>query len=163
MKEATKPDRTKSWSYVIVYVDDVLVINHNAKATMNLISDIYRIKDSSIETPKIYLGANVKQWKLQDSEGQFDSCYVLSSQTYKKEAIRVVELLMRKHNFLYSSTRCHGSKPPFSSSNYMPELESISYCNDEHATIYQNLMGTLRWMCELGRIGILHESSLLSQ
>ena len=163
MKEATKPDGTKYWAYIIVYVDDVLVINHNAKATMNLISNIYRMKDGSIETPKVYLGANIKEWNIQDPEGQFDKCYALSSETYTKEAIRVVNSLMLKHKFSYSSTRRHGSKSPFSSSEYRPELESSQYCSDKHTTIYQNLMGMLRWMCELGRIDILHEASLLSQ
>ena len=70
---------------------------------------------------------------------------------------------MRKHNCVYSSTRRHGSKSPFSSSNYRPELKITSYCNDEHTSIYRNLIGVLRWMCELDRIDILHEFSLLSQ
>ena len=29
--------------------------------------------------------------------------------------------------------------------------------------MFQNLIGMLRWMCELGRIDILHETSILSQ
>ena len=30
-------------------------------------------------------------------------------------------------------------------------------------TLFQNLIGMLRWTCELGRIDILHETSILSQ
>jgi len=163
MKEATKPDGTKYWAYIIVYVDDVLCVNHDTKSTMDLISNLYRMKEGSIETPKVYLGANIKEWKLQDADGEFIKCYASSSNTYAKEAVRIVEGLMLKNNLSFSSTRRQGSKTPFSSSDYRPELENTPYCNDEHTTVYQNLMGMLRWMCELGRIDILHESSLLSQ
>ena len=163
MKEATRPDGTKYWSYIIVYVDDILCINHNPTATMDLISGIYRMKQGSIEKPKVYLGANIREWKLQDENGSFTNCYALRSETYAKEAVRIVEALMLKHNLTFSSTRRQGHKTPFSSSEYRPELENTPYCTDEHTTVYQNLMGMLRWMCELGRIDVLHEASLLSQ
>ena len=70
---------------------------------------------------------------------------------------------MLKNNLLFLSTSCQGSGTPFSSSEYRPELENTPYYIDELITIYQTLMGILRWMCELGRIDILYESSLLSQ
>ena len=38
-----------------------------------------------------------------------------------------------------------------------------AYCGDILVNVYQNLIGILRWMCELGRIDILHEVSILSQ
>ena len=69
MKQATKPDGTKYWSYIIVYVDNVLCIDHDPKSMMKMISEIYRMKEGSIETPKVYLGANIKQWNLQDENG----------------------------------------------------------------------------------------------
>ena len=163
MKQATKPDGTKYWSYIIVYVDDVLCIDHDPKLMMNKISNIYRMKEGSVETPKVYLGANIKQWKLQDEKGEFNKCYALSSETYGKEAVRIVESLMQEHNLKYTSTRRQGHKTPLSSSDYRPELDSTSYCSDELTTIYQNLMGMLRWMCELGRVDVLHEAALLSQ
>ena len=70
---------------------------------------------------------------------------------------------MQEHNLKYTSTRRQGHKTPLSSSDYRPELDSTSYCSDELTTIYQNLMGMLRWMCELGRVDVLHEAALLSQ
>ncbi len=39
---------------------------------MNLISNIYRMKDGSIETPKVYIGAIIKDWNIQDPGGQFE-------------------------------------------------------------------------------------------
>ena len=102
------------------------------------------MKEGSIENTKVYLGTNIKEWNLQDSDVQLDKCYALSSETYAKETVRVAELLMLKQKFAYSSTRHYESKSPFSSSDFRPELYIISYCNAEHTTIYQNLMGMLR-------------------
>jgi len=36
-------------------------------------------------------------------------------------------------------------------------------CHSQLIQVYQNLIGVARWICELGRIDILHEVSLLSQ
>ena len=59
--------------------------------------------------------------------------------------------------------RANGKDTPFSSTTYKPELESTPLCNYEEMNIYQNLIGILRWLIELGRIDILLEVSLLSQ
>ena len=102
MKQATKPDGTKYWSYIIVYVDDILCIDHDSKSKMK------------------YLGANIKQWNLQDKNGEYSKCYALSSESYGKEAVRFFEFLMLKHNLKYTSTRRYGNKTPLSSSDYRP-------------------------------------------
>ena len=44
-----------------------------------------------------------------------------------------------------------------------PEREELDMCSEDEITLYQNLIGMLRWMCELGRIDILYETALLSQ
>ena len=163
MKESVKPNGEKYWSYIIVYVDDILCINHDPQIPMKQISNIYRMKDNSIMKPKVYLGANIKEWSLQDEDGESSKCWAQSSETYAKEAVRVVEALMHNNNLEYTSTRRHGTKTPYSTSEYRPELEATDYCNDNLTTVYLNLMGMLRWMIELGRVDILHEASLLSQ
>ena len=98
---------------------------------MDRISNLYRMKEGSIETPKVYLGANIKEWKSQDTDGEFTKRYTSSSNTYAKEAVRIVEGLMLKNNLSFTSTRRQGSKTLFSSSDYRPELENTPYCNDE--------------------------------
>ena len=163
MKESIKPNGEKYWSYIIVYVDDILCIHHDPRIPMKQISNIYRMKDGSISTPKVYLGANIKEWSSQDENGQSSHCWAQSSETYTRESVRVVEALMQKHNLEYTASRRHGTKTPFSTSEYKPELEATNYCDADLHTIYLNLMGMLRWMIELGRVDILHEASLLSQ
>ena len=55
------------------------------------------------------------------------------------------------------------AESPFNHAKYRPEFDASDYCNDKIHTLYQNFIGMLRWMCELGRIYILHETSILSQ
>ena len=64
MKEAIKPDGNKYWVYIIVYVDDMLCVNHDTKSTMDPISNLYCMKEGTIETPKVCLGANIKEQKF---------------------------------------------------------------------------------------------------
>ena len=64
MKRSVKPSGEKYWSYIIVYVDDILCIHHDPHIPMKQISDIYLMKDDSMSKPKVYLGANIKEWFL---------------------------------------------------------------------------------------------------
>ena len=87
----------------------------------------------------------------------------MSSYGYAKETIRIVELHMQKHDLTHSSSHRHGSNTPFNNSLYRPELDYTDFCNDELSSLYLNLIGILRWMYEIGRLNILHETALLSQ
>ena len=51
---------------------------------------------------------------------------------------------------------------PFAS-GYKPELDSSDLLGSQEATKYQELPRVIRWVVEIGRIGILTEVSLLSQ
>ena len=123
----------------------------------------FRLKNNKIEVPKMYLGTDVKDWQYTGSNGQDNQCWALGAESYIREAIRISEKLMEKHNLQYTSTRRYGQKTLFSKSNYRPELDATLYCATELATVYQNIIGILRWICELGRLDILHEVSILSQ
>ena len=48
-------------------------------------------------------------------------------------------------------------------SNYHPELNTSVMLEAEDATKYQEVIGMLRWACELGRIDVLLESAIMSQ
>ena len=100
VKKAIKLDGAEYWAYIIVYVDNILCLNHDTKSTMDLISNLYRMKEGSIETPKVYLGANIKERKLQDANGEFSKRYASSSNTYTKEAVRIVQSLMLKKSLI---------------------------------------------------------------
>ena len=47
--------------------------------------------------------------------------------------------------------------------NYSPELNGTPELNDDETQFFQELIGVLRWATEIGRVDILHETSILSQ
>ena len=120
------------------------------------------MKDGSINTPKTNLGANIKTWKLKDEDGTNSECWAMSSKGYARKAVRIVEVLMENHELNYISTRRYGSKTPFSSCDYRPEVNTSNFCSNDIITVYQNLMMMLRWLCELGRLDLLYEVALLA-
>ena len=46
MQPAVKPDRTKYYEYVLIYVNDILVISHRASTIMNNLSALYCLKEN---------------------------------------------------------------------------------------------------------------------
>ena len=60
MREAQKADETAYWYYVLLYVDDALVISDNAKHILeNKIDKYFTMKPGSVGPPKIYLGVHM--------------------------------------------------------------------------------------------------------
>ena len=83
--------------------------------------------------------------------------WVLSYSQYVVEAVKSVEAyLARKEKKL-------NAKAGASISNrYRPETEGTNEIRPVDAAYYQSLIGILRWMVELGRVGICVEVSMLS-
>jgi hypothetical protein len=96
----------------------------------------------------MYLGADIKKWSL-DETGQ--QCWAMSSDSYVKRAIGDVEAQLLD---IGKSLSTRVTTPM--STGYRPELDAT-------ANYYQGLIGVLRWMCELGRVDILVDVSLLSR
>ena len=61
LKAFKKPDGSKYYSHLIIYVDDVLCIHHNLIVTMERIQAAYRLK-KGIENPNMYLGTDMRKW-----------------------------------------------------------------------------------------------------
>ena len=160
-RKASRPSGETYYEYLIVYVDDIICVSHQPQKWMDILAATYRLRDVGV--PKKFLGSNIIKWKYTDHSGLTRDCWALGSETYVKEACTVAERQMKQHNLNYPSTRRHGSNSPFSSAAYRPELDASTFCNDALTSVFQNMVGVLRWIVELGRIDIQHEVSLLSQ
>lgn len=57
-KAAAKPNGFQYYEYLIVYVDDILVLSHKAKEVMVTIEKLYHLKEAA-SIPKTYLGATI--------------------------------------------------------------------------------------------------------
>ena len=65
MREASKTDGTDYSDYVILYVDDCLVIsNHGEKMLREEIEKFFKLKEKSIGPPDLYLGGKTRRVKL---------------------------------------------------------------------------------------------------
>ena len=60
MKLEIDPDGDEYYSYIICYVDDVLVVHHDAMTTLMKIDKYFKLKPSSISDLDIYLGTKLK-------------------------------------------------------------------------------------------------------
>jgi hypothetical protein len=82
----------------------------------------------------------------------------MSARDYAKNAVTNVkeELLKENHTGLKSKV----DRP--TPAGYHPETDITPELDDEKANWYQQLIGVLRWACELGHIDILFEISLLA-
>ena len=69
IKAFKKPDGSKYYySYLIIYVDDILCIHHNPTVTVDRIQGTYRLKQS-IEDRKMYLGTDMRKWHHTAEDG----------------------------------------------------------------------------------------------
>jgi hypothetical protein len=161
-KPMTDSTGFKYYAYILVYVDDILIINKDPQKDMAMIQSDFTVKKSSIEEPKSYLGADINKVYYPDGS----MAWTLGSETYVKRAVKNLKERMKKDGFEFNkklSDVTHSAPQPFSSVNYRPELDTSDECNDIQITFYQNLIGILRWIVELGRIDIAYEVSILSR
>ena len=108
----------------------------------------------------MYLGGDVSKFDLFDSDTIL-SCWAMSGESHIRKALEVVDSLMTREGVRFRTSKKSASHP-FSTQMYRPELDTTEYCNVEQVKMYQSLVGILRWLCELGRVDILMETSALS-
>lgn len=101
-----------------------------------------------------YLGATVHRHTDPETG---EECWAMSSQHYIDEAIRNVQNWLAKRECMLK-TRASSVFP----SKYRPELDISKLLDDEDANYFQQQIGVLRWMVELGRIDICMEVSMLA-
>ena len=139
---------------VLVYLDDILHLSRDTKPTMEALRKLYELEPESCGPPKIYLGANVSKYQLEDGR----TSWCMSARDYVKNAVKNVEreLLTVSHQGL----KAKADRPyPV---GYRAETDVTPELNDDLANQYQQLIDVLLWACELGWIDILFEISLLA-
>jgi len=68
-KSAMKADGTEYYEYVLVYVEDLLVLSHQPDKIMKALEDFYRLKDGFAK-PDRYLGAQIKEWRFTENSSK---------------------------------------------------------------------------------------------
>ena len=143
------------YEFVLVYVDDLLCISGDPKSFMDKLGRVYDLKDS-VKPPERYLGANVDTYV--NSNGQ--EFWSLSSNDYVQNAVKLVKGMLEKEGLTLPTSHNQTKRPM--DQKYRPELDVSPELDPVQAQRYQQLIGMLRWACELGRVDIMFEVSLLS-
>lgn len=123
---------------------------------MTVISQCYRLKNDSIQKPKTYLGAEIKEYRHPHDPTR--TMWSMSADQYIKDALRNLD-----HTLERMGKRLPTKVTTPLSSNYRPEMDASAYLDDDFTRFFQQLIGTLRWCVELGRIDIHLPVALLAQ
>jgi hypothetical protein len=78
------------YEYLLVYVNDVLVVSHAPEEVMKSIREQFEIKNGEFGPPMKYLGAGISQVQLNDG----NMCWSMESQKYVKAAIDTINALL---------------------------------------------------------------------
>ena len=141
------------YEYVLLYVDDCLVISQHARAALEEINKYFPFKPTSIGPPKIYLGAKISKIQLPNGV----EAYAASTSQYIQNAVKNIEQHLKARGMSLN----RGGETPMSST-YRPELDISPELDSADAAYYQSLIGVLRWTVEMGRIDVVTEASMMS-
>jgi hypothetical protein len=78
------------YEYLLVYVDDVLVVSHAPAVIMEGIGHHFEIKDNKYGPPTTYLGAGISKVQLDNG----DMCWSMESQKYVSAAVETIRGLL---------------------------------------------------------------------
>ena len=155
MKAQARADGTSYYSYILCYVDDVLVVHDDAQPVLDRIDKFMKLKPGSSD-PDMYLGAKLKKVTLANDV----IAWSISPSKYVQEAVRNCENHV-KENFATDFQLLKYAPNPFPI-GYEPELDISRELTPDEASYFQTIIGVMRWMVELGRVDIGVEVSQLS-
>eukprot|EP00956_Cyclotella_meneghiniana_P028509 scaffold66582_cov38-Cyclotella_meneghiniana.AAC.3 len=139
MKEQANKAGTDYYSYILCYVDDLLVLHHDPKRVMDRINKHLPLKPDSVGPLTFYLGAKLKKHTFKSGR-QAWGLIVLPSTSTKQ--LRTAE-------------------NPFPV-EYSPDNDVSPLLDPGEANYFMQLIRILQWMCEIGRLDICTETSMLS-
>jgi hypothetical protein len=135
----TKPDGFTYWSYILVYTDDILVIDHEPQVAMDYLASRYTLKPGSVKEPDTYLGSQVSKFYLNGSDDPAKPRWAMSLEKYVKQAVADVKTELAKVDQVLP-TRV--SMPV--SQGYSPELDQTRELDSQRALYYRSFIGVLR-------------------
>ena len=138
-KVEVRPDYGHEYySYILWYVDDILVIHHDSLAILKIIDSYFKLKTNSIGDPDMYIGSKVNKMTLENGTW----CWSLSPSKYVKWAIRDYEETLED---TFGGTY----KLPKSVTNpfpmvYRPEKDVSKPLGPQLESYYQYLIGCMQ-------------------
>ncbi|MGH7973897.1 MAG: reverse transcriptase domain-containing protein, partial [bacterium] len=147
LRSAVKDDGTEYYEYILVYLDDLLIISAKSDNILTYLSKYYRLKDMG--SPTRYLGATIGRYRDINMD-----CWYISAKEYLEKALPVIEAR-------YDLTKIKADQPLPTSDH--PELDTSPQLDDDTALLYMSYIGILQWAVELGRIDVTLYVSLMAR
>jgi len=153
LRPAIKEDGFQYCEYILCYVDDVLCISNKPLHTMKGIQAKFKLKNDKMKKPEVYFGAELSS--IDNEKGI--KCGAMSSDKYCAAMVKNVEESLNKKGLRLKS-KCD---LPIRH-DYKPEMDCTAELKADGLQWYQEMVGSLRWAVELGRVDILLEVALVS-
>ena len=135
MKSSIPSSGSKLYAYILVHVDDIFIIDKDLSKHMYTLHDNYTVKPSSIDEPKLYLGANVN--KVFYLNGTY--AWAMGSTSYAKVAIKNVRKVLVDQSLRFNkklSDPLYMPMNPFSTQLYRSESDVSNESNDFLTTYF---------------------------
>ena len=126
------------WEYISVYVDDLLFVVYDPKASITLLKEKYKYKFKGTGNITYHLGCAF----FRDDE---DIVCMAPKKHIEKMNNGYTSIFIKKPSSKYKS--------PLEKGDY-PELETAEILNEDAIKIYQSLIGALQWALPIGKIDI---------
>ena len=150
----TECEGEEYYEYVLLYVDDCLVISDRAEPLLREeIGQHFMLKEKSIGPPSQYLGGKLRKVTMDNGV----DAWAWGSSQYVQAAVKNVEEYLEKRG-----EKLVAKAPTPLSSGYRPEIDISQELAGAEASYFHSLIGVLRWIVELGRADICIEASMMS-
>ena len=138
MRAEVRPsDGVSYYPHMLLYVDDVLVVHHNATDVMLRLDKYFKMKPGLIGDPDVYLGATIKQMCLANGVMAWAS----SPSKYVQALVdAVTKYLTKVGDKRWSMPKKAANSFP---GDYEPELDTTPALSPELSSWYASLIGML--------------------
>jgi hypothetical protein len=118
------------YSYILIYVDDILCIHHEAMPVLDKLDKYFTLKPSSVGNPSMYLGAKLKLTQM--SNGVY--VWGMSPMKYIKEAVSNCEKHLKTNYDGWYVIPTQAANPFVM--RYEPEIDETPALNLDQASYF---------------------------
>jgi hypothetical protein len=137
MKEETHhDDGVKYWAYILIYVDNILCVNHDPGTSLAQIDNSFKMKPGSIMEPTFYLGAKLKNTVMPNGV----VAWGMSSSKNVQAAVQNVQEYLKENGDRKLNKK---ASAPFEAT-YRAEIDESPVLGPEVANYFQSQIGMLR-------------------
>ena len=126
------------YSYILCFVDDIMVVQHDARPILDRMDKFMKLKEISVGDPEIYLGAKLKKVQMDNDIW----CQSISPSNYVQEAVPNCKNYL-KENFS-DEYELIVNAPNLFTLGYEPCMDVSLLLSPDKASYFQTIIGVMR-------------------